>query len=130
MKGPWGCFLRAMTAREPGARASLPEQIEGLSSWAAATLAWPVITHRWSANSEGGRRQAGGVCEWGMDPQQSPSTHQGQSTTASGGRELGKAQVAPAAATVHPRPPSTIPDCLQALLPLPSDCDLIQSHHL
>lgn len=81
MNGPWGCFLRAMTAREPGARASLPEQIEGLSSWAAATLAWPVITHRWSANSEGGRRQAGGVCEWGMDPQQSPSTHQGQSTT-------------------------------------------------
>lgn len=56
MNGPWGWFLRAMTAREPGAWASLPEQIEGLSSWAAAALAWPVITHRWSADSGGGGR--------------------------------------------------------------------------
>lgn len=131
MNGPCGCFLRAMTAREPGAWASLPEQIKGLSSWAAATLVWPVIPHRWSANSEGGRTQAGEVCEWGMDPPTDPKHPPVPALNsvleAERWARLRKHRQQP---PVAPPPLSTIRDCLRALLPLPSDCELLQAHHL
>ena len=105
-----------------GPRASLAaEQTTGLSSWAAATPAWPGVPHRWAPQivRMAGDRRAPRVSERWL-AQHLRRTRQGPSL----------ASRMPTHAAIMTAHPLLCQDCPRTLPPPPSDSELRPARHL